>query len=80
LGRHFGEILSTSEVGPIMAFIAPSPLTITNQTIYNKSEQIKQFSTIKDKKKYLTPCYIDDVLPINNTNFANWIPLIDISR
>jgi hypothetical protein len=23
--------------------------------------------------------YIDDVLPINNTNFANWIPLIEIS-
>jgi hypothetical protein len=38
---------------------------------------------IKDKKKSreafnLTPSYIDDVLPINNTNFANWIPLIEI--
>ena len=32
------------------------------------------------QKKYLTPSYIDDVLPINNANFANWIPLIDISR
>jgi predicted solute-binding protein len=27
----------------------------------------------------LTPRYIDDVLPINNTSFAYWIPLIEIS-
>jgi hypothetical protein len=42
---------------------------------------------IKDKKNVerlkafiLTPRYIDDVLPIKNTNFANLIPLIEISR
>jgi hypothetical protein len=28
----------------------------------------------------LTPRYIDDVLPINNANFANWNPLKEISR
>jgi hypothetical protein len=60
------------------------PLSSPTFLKFYESELYKKWSKTKESREdsafNLTPRYIDDVLPINNTNFANWIPLIEISR
>ena len=65
MGTNYAHLLSNF-------FYTPMSLSLyKNLSKTKKSREAKAFN--------LTPMYIDDVLPINNTNFANWIPLIEIS-
>ena len=66
MGTSYAPLLSTF-------FYTPMSLSLyKNLSNTKKSREAWAFN--------LTPRYIDEVLPINNTNFANWIPLIEIAR
>jgi hypothetical protein len=64
MGTNYAPLLSNF-------FYTPMSLSLYKNLSKTKKIEAKAFN--------LTPRYIDDVLPINNTNFAKWIPLIEIS-
>ena len=61
---------------PLLSNFFYTPMSLS---LYKNLSKTKK-SSREAKAFNLTPKYIDDVLPIINTNFANWIPLIEISR
>jgi hypothetical protein len=40
------------------------------------SKNLLKTKDLQKLKPLISLCYIDNILPINNPNYANWIPLI----
>ena len=56
---------------PLLSNFFYAPMSLSLYKNLSKTKKVERLN--------LTPRYIDDVLPINNTKFANWIPLLEIS-